>query len=103
MQKSGTNAPSVMRRPLNLWLGVGLLLGGLAGHVRAAQAIGGSYVAYRDHLFGFALLTVVSTVLFVAVGLKFWRGRHDITLLCVGVMQAAIGVFVYIERFSVHG
>jgi hypothetical protein len=35
--------------------------------------------------------------------MRFWRGRHDITLLTVGVIQALIGIEVYLHRFSVHG
>ena len=85
------------------WLGLALLAAGLLGHLLAARAIGGSYVAYRDHLTGFVGLTVVSVAIVAALGWRFWRGRHDITLLIVGTLQALIGLFVYIERFRVHG
>ena len=37
------------------------------------------------------------------LGWKFWRGRKDITLLIIGVVQALFGIIVYINRFSVHG
>jgi len=85
------------------WLGVILLVVGFLGHYFAARAIGGSYIAYRDHIFGFVLLTLVSGAIVGVLGWRFWRGRPDITILVVGVLQALIGVWVYTERFSVHG
>ena len=85
------------------WLGVLLIVIGLLGHLFAARAIGGSYVAYRDHIFGFFLILLVSGALVAGLGWRFWKGRHDITLLIVGVVQALFGVVVYIERFRVHG
>jgi hypothetical protein len=36
------------------------------------------------------------------VGRRFWRGRHDITLLIVGVIEAVLGLVVWINRFSIH-
>jgi uncharacterized membrane protein (UPF0136 family) len=85
------------------WLGVLLLGAGLLGHLLAARAIGGTYIAYRDHIFGFVFLTLVSGALLAALGWRFWRGRHDITLLIMGVLQTLVGVWVYMQRFSVHG
>ena len=79
-------------------LGVGLLL-----HLLSARAIGGRYVAYRDHILGFVVLTLVSGAIVAGLGWRFWKGRHDITLLILGVLQTVIGVLVYINRFSVHG
>ena len=35
------------------WLGAILLGLGLLGHLLAARAIGGTFVAYRDHILGF--------------------------------------------------
>jgi uncharacterized membrane protein (UPF0136 family) len=89
--------------PARTSLGVLLLAAGLLGHLLAARAIGGSYVAYRDHIFGFVLLTVVSGAIIALLGSRFWRGRRDVTLLTLGVVQALLGVFVYVERFHVHG
>ena len=94
------------RSPVNrtlLWLGVILVFAGLLGHYLAARAIGGSYIAYRDHIGGFVGLTLVSGAIIAFLGRRFWKGRIDITLLILGVVQALLGVFVYIERFSVHG
>ena len=85
------------------WLGVILLVAGFLGHFFAARAIGGTYIAYRDHIFGFVALTLVSAVIIGLLGTRFWKGRHDITLLIVGVIQMLIGIFVYVNRFSVHG
>ena len=84
-------------------LGVVLLVAGFLGHYFAARAIGGTYIAYRDHIFGFVLLTLVSAAIIALVGWRFWKGRHDITLLIVGALQAVIGVIVYMNRFAVHG
>jgi hypothetical protein len=83
--------------------GLALLLAGLIAHVVSAQAIGGTWVAYRDHVAGFVMLTLVSGAILVGLGRRFWRGRWDITWLSLGVIQALIGLFVYINRFSVHG
>lgn len=85
------------------WLGVILLVAGFLGHFFAARAIGGTYIAYRDHIFGFVALTLISAAIVALLGMRFWKGRHDITLLIVGVIQTLIGIFVYVNRFSVHG
>lgn len=85
------------------WLGVLLLVVGFLGHFFAARAIGGSYIAYRDHLAGFFGLTIISGAIIWALGRRFWKGRHDITLLILGAVQALLGILVYINRFSVHG
>jgi hypothetical protein len=90
------------RRRLLLIGGI-LLAAALLGHLLAAQAIGGSFVAYRDHIGGFLVLTLASGLLALGLSRLFWRGRPEITVLGVGAVQAMIGVYVYIERFSVHG
>jgi hypothetical protein len=82
------------------WVLLGL---GLLGHLLAARAIGGTYIAFRDHIGGFVLLTIVSGAIIGALGWKFWPGRRDITLLAIGVVQAILGLVVYIQRFHVHG
>ncbi len=84
-----------------IWLGVILLGLGFFGHFFAARAIGGSYVAYRDHIFGFFLILLVSGAIIAGLGWRFWRGRHDITLLIIGAVQALFGLVIYIERFHV--
>jgi uncharacterized membrane protein (UPF0136 family) len=85
------------------WLGALLIVVGLFGHIFAARAIGGSYIAFRDHIFGFFLILVVTGALIAGLGWRFWKGRRDITLLIIGVVQALFGIVVYIERFHVHG
>jgi hypothetical protein len=102
-----TTAPNVPpidnpARPL-LWLGLVLLIAGFFGHFFAARAIGGTYIAFRDHIAGFVFLTAVSGLVVWLLGLKFWKHRYDITIFVVGVIQAAIGALVYVQRFSVHG
>src|SRR5690242_6977276 len=86
-----------------IWLGAVLLVVGFLCHYFAARAIGGTHVAYRDHILGFVVLTIVSALIVGLVGMRFSKGRYDITLLVVGVIQTAIGIFVYINRFAVHG
>ena len=86
-----------------IWLGVLLLVVGFLGHYFAARAIGGSYIAFRDHIFGFFMILVVTGGIIAGLGWKFWKGRSDITLLIIGIVQALFGIFIYIERFSVHG
>ena len=86
-----------------MWLGVILLVLGFLGHFFAARAIGGTYIAYRDHMVGFFGLTIISGAIIAGLGWQFWKGRPDITLLILGAVQALFGLFVYIERFHVHG
>jgi hypothetical protein len=85
------------------WLGVLLVVVGFLGHYFAARAIGGTYIAFRDHIFGFFLILVVTGLAIAGLGWKFWKGRTDITLLIIGIVQGLFGVFVYIGRFGVHG
>jgi cell division protein FtsW (lipid II flippase) len=82
-------------------LAVVLLILGLLGHLSAAHAIGGSYVAYRDHIFGFVIGLVVFGGVAAALGWRFWKRRPDITLLIVGVAQALFGFAVYLARFHI--
>ena len=88
---------------MSIWLGVLLLAIGLLLHLLSARAIGGSYIAYRDHIFGFVILTLVAGAILAAIGWRFWKGRHDITLLILGAVQVIAGIFVYMGRYNVHG
>jgi len=76
---------------------------GFLGHYFAARAIGGTYIAFRDHLGGFVVLTLISALIIRSLSLRFFKGRTDMVVLLVGIVQAMLGVFVYINRFSVHG
>jgi hypothetical protein len=96
-------AVSSEARRYRIWLGWVLLGLGLLAHLLAGRAIGGTYVAYRDHIFGFVVLLLVSGAIIGGLGWRFWRGRSDITLLAIGALQALFGLLVYIERFRVHG
>ena len=84
-------------------LGIVLLGVGLLGHLLAAHSIGGTHLAYRDHILGFVVLTLVSGAVIAAFGWRFWRGRHDITVLAVGMLQALLGLVIYVDRFRFHG
>ena len=100
--------PDAVRTPhpnsrMRLWLGLLLLGAGLLCHLLAARAIGGTQLAYRDHIFGFVVLSVASGAIIAGLGWRFWRGRHDISVLVLGLVQALVGLVIYAERFSVHG
>jgi hypothetical protein len=88
-------------RVTRIWLGIVLLVAGLCGHLFAARAIGGYYIAYRDHIFGFVILTAVAGVIIAALGWRFWKGRPDITVLILGLVQAIIGFVIYLNRFNI--
>ena len=83
------------------WLGVLLLAAGLSGHLLAARAIGGYYIAYRDHIGGFVLMTVVTGLIVAVIGKRFWKGRPDITVLIVGIIQTLLGIWIYTMRFHI--
>ena len=83
-----------------IWLGVLLVVVGFLGHFFAARAIG-TYIYYRDHIFGFFLILLVTGSIIAGLGLRFWKGRRDITVLTIGVVQALIGIVIYIFRYHV--
>lgn len=83
-----------------IWLGVLLVVVGFLGHFFAARAIG-TYIYYRDHIFGFFLILLVTGSIIAGLGLRFWKGRRDITVLTIGVVQALIGIVIYIFRFHI--
>jgi hypothetical protein len=84
-----------------LWLGVILTVVGFLGHFFAARAIGGSYVAFRDHIAGFVMILVVTGVIIAGLGWRFWKGRTDITVLAIGAVQALFGIVIYLMRFHI--
>ena len=84
-------------------LGVVLIVVGFLGHFFAARAIGGSYIAFRDHIAGFVLILLVTGAIIAGIGWKFWRGRRDMMLLTIGAVQALFGIWRYTMRFSIHG
>ena len=88
-------------RPRHLGLVAALLLAGLAGHLLAARLIG-SRVAYRDHVAGFFVIAVVTGLLLLGLERLLWRGRRDVTLLCFAIVQALLGLVIYILRPGVH-
>jgi hypothetical protein len=87
-------------RPLWTWLGVELIAVGFLGHFFAARAFG-TYIYYRDHIFGFFLILLVTGSIIAGLGWRFWRGRKDITVLIIGVVQATLGIAIYLMRFHI--
>ncbi|PYO07228.1 MAG: hypothetical protein DMD30_11440 [Gemmatimonadetes bacterium] len=83
------------------WVGVLLIVVGFLGHFFAARAIG-TYIYYRDHIFGFFLILLVTGSIIAVLGWRFWKGRKDITLLIIGVVQALFGIAIYTMRFHIH-
>jgi hypothetical protein len=90
------NDRALASRPL-AWIGIVLLAVGLAGHLHAAHAIGGSRVAYTHHVLGFLLILAVTGAIVAALGWRFWRSRPDVTMLAVGAVQAILGVLVAVQ------
>jgi hypothetical protein len=89
-----------MTRQQRIWLGVVLIVVGFLGHFFAARAIaGGNPRAYPDHIGGFFLILLVTGTIIAGLGWRFWKGRRDITVLIIGVVQALFGVWIYINRF----
>src|SRR5262245_58193722 len=83
---------------LRIWLGVLLGIAGLSGHLFAARAIGGYYIAYRDHIAGFFFILIVTGAIILALGWRFWKRRPDIAALTLGATQAIIGFLIYLNR-----
>ena len=96
-----TAVPKTVDRRLT-WLGVALLIAGLAAHLLSAQAIGGLWRHYRDHTAGFLLIAVVFGAPLIFLGRRFWRGRTDVTILVLGAIQAGLGLYVWFHRFDIH-
>lgn len=82
------------------WLGVVLIVVGFFGHFFAARAFD-TYIYYRDHIAGFFLILVVTGAIIAGLGRWFWKGRHDITIFIIGVVQALFGIAIYIMRFHI--
>jgi hypothetical protein len=96
---SSAGSPKQMN-PLYVCLGVILIVVGFFGHFFAARAFG-TYIYYRDHIFGFFLILLVTGSVIALLGWRFWRGRKDITVLIIGVVQAAFGIAIYLMRYHI--
>jgi len=90
---TGTVAGNIGRP--RIWLGAILLVFGLLGHLGSAYLIRTNPRAYSDHLIGFFGIAVVTGVIIAATGRFFWRGRHDITWIVFGAVQAVMGLVVF--------
>ena len=74
--------------------GIILLVIGLGGHLYAAAVNNGSTIAYTHHVLGFFLILAVTGGIIWALGRRLWRSRPDVTLMVVGIIQAALGLMV---------
>ena len=101
MESSGVVAGAGTGGRWQTWLGLVLIPLGLLGHLLAARAIGGTEIAFRDHIFGFFLILVVTGAVIAGLGWRFWKGRPDITILTIGVVQALFGAVIYLMRFHI--
>jgi hypothetical protein len=81
---------------MRLWIGIVLLAVGLVGHLLSAETTGGTAMHYRHHILGFLFLTAVAWAILALLARRFWRGRHDITVLLLGAVQAILGIMVYV-------
>ena len=99
-----TSPPAVDTRRNPLYTALGFLFCGLglAGHVLAAQAIGGSSTAYLHHIAGFFLILGVTSGIIVLAGWHFWKRRAALAFFVIGVVQAVFGLWIYLERFHVR-
>lgn len=69
---------------------------GLAGHLAAANVEGGHSIHYRHHITGFVILSLGCWLIVGLLGRRFWKGRGDITLLSVGILQTIFGWLIYL-------
>ena len=93
--------PSRRTTRRNLIFGVVLVAAGLLGHVLAARAIAWNPMAYRHHVFGFFVILAVTGPIIALIGWRFWKDRRDLTVLIIGLVQAAFGLVVYLMRFHI--
>ena len=99
MDSSSTAAARPAAGRLLRW-GGWLLLGlGLLGHLYAANAMGGSRLAYTHHVLGFALVLLVTGGVIAGLGHWLWRSRPALTFLAIGFVQALVGLMVAVEPF----
>jgi hypothetical protein len=47
------------------------------------------------------MILLVTGAIIAGLGWRFWKGRHDITVLTIGVVQALFGIAIYIMRFHI--
>ncbi len=80
---------------VRLWTGIVLLAIGPGGHLLAAKVTGGTYIHYRDHVFGFVILSAAAWAMLALLARFFWPGRRDITVLTLGAVQAILGIMIY--------
>ena len=97
--ESSTDAFSPSPSQPSTWAAWMLLALGLAGHVYAAHAMGGSRIAYTHHVAGFFIILLVTGAVIVGLGWRFWRSHRAMAMLVVGVVQALIGLWIALTPY----
>ena len=90
----------------NYGLGALFLALGLGGHLASAHEIDMLPHAFRDHIAGFIILTAGAAVILLVLERFFWRGRRDITVLVLGIVQLVLGAAIFwwtISKVIVYG
>src|SRR5687768_5617460 len=75
-----------------------MLLGGLLGHVAAAQLMGGSGTAYFHHIGGFFLIAAITGLPIAGLTFLFWRRQRNRALLAFALIQLVLGILVMIGQ-----
>lgn len=76
----------------------GLLVGGMLGHLVAAQLNGGSGIAYLHHIGGFFLIAAITGLPIAGVTWLFWRRQRNRALLVFALMQLVLGILVMVAE-----
>ena len=99
------DAPETVRRQWTL-LGAILTLLGLLGHLFAARALGGTHIAFRDHIAGFLLIALITGAIIFATGCALLEGplrRLAAGVRCGAGALRAIRVRGEISRAPLYG
>ena len=76
-------------------LGIGFL-----AHVLAAQAMGGSRIAYVHHVVGFFIIAALTALPLLGLARLFWRGRRGVMLVAFAAVQALLGLAIYADQLQ---
>ena len=80
----------------------GLLIGGLLGHVIAAQLNGGSRIAFLHHIGGFFLIAAITGLPIAGLTRWFWRSYANHAWLVFAFTQFVLGALVALGEWGKH-